>query len=87
MKIFRSNPAMGKPRKIKCTGCGKRAFEAGFAVKPEAIEEGYGAGVEDSGLPEGPVMIIDGDDAHPLCEECVTALLRDEDAAAAKPHS
>jgi hypothetical protein len=46
-----------------------RADEAGIAVRESAIERGYG--------PEGEEwMMIDGDDEHPLCEECVTALER-----------
>jgi hypothetical protein len=73
MRVIRGRPATGKPPKIICTGCGKRAPEAGIAVKPEAVEEGYviGSGVD------GPVtMIDDEEDIYPLCEDCVTALER-----------
>jgi hypothetical protein len=72
MKIFRSEPATGKPHKITCTGCGKKAFEAGIAVPYLAVEKGYG--VE----PDESVLMIDEDQVQPLCEECVAALLRDE---------
>ena len=72
MRIFRSEPATGKPRKITCTGCGKKAFEAGIAVPYSAVEKGYG--VE----PDESVMMIDEDQVQPLCEDCVTALLRGE---------
>ncbi len=77
MKVIRGEPA-GKPHKITCTGCGKKAFEAGIAVSETAAEEGKGYG------PDGPILMIDEDDAHPLCEECVTALLRKEEGAAAE---
>jgi hypothetical protein len=73
MGIIRGQPASGKPRRIVCTGWGKRAAEAGVAVRESAVEEGYGVGFEGSGLPSGPMMMIDDEDAHPLCEECVTA--------------
>jgi hypothetical protein len=84
MKVIRSAPASGKSPKIICTGCGKKAVEAGIAVKPEAIEKGYSVAAKGSGLPEGPMMMIDDDDAYPLCEDCVTALLRKEEVAAAE---
>ncbi len=69
MKIIRGKPATGKPPKIICTGCGKRADEAGVAVRDSAVEKGYGS--------DGPVMMIDEDEVQPLCEGCVTILLRD----------
>jgi hypothetical protein len=68
MKIIRSKPATGKPPKIICNGCGKRADEAGVAVADNDVEEGRGVG------PDGPILLIDEDDMQPLCEECVTAL-------------
>ncbi len=73
MRIIRGKPANGKPRKIKCTGCGKRAVEAGIAVPDDCIEQGYGA--------DGPVQIAifeEGQD-QPLCESCVEALLSGRD--------
>jgi hypothetical protein len=77
MKVIRGKPATGKPPKIICTGCGKRANEAGIAVRESAIERGYGVAVDKShGLPGGELMMIDEDDVHPLCEECVTKLER-----------
>jgi hypothetical protein len=68
MKIIRAKPATGKPPKIICNGCGKRANEAGVAVSETDVEEVYGA--------DGKIVgsIIDGDDMQPLCEECVAAL-------------
>jgi hypothetical protein len=80
MKIIRAKPAIGKPPKIICTGCGKRAAEAGIAVRESAIERGYGVAVDKSlGLPEGPMMMIEDEDIHPLCEDCITALERGEE--------
>jgi hypothetical protein len=70
MKIIRGKPATGKPPKIICAGCGKRADEAGVAVPDAAAEEGHGYG------PDGPIMLINEDDMQPLCEDCVTALER-----------
>ncbi len=35
MKIIRGMPATGKPPKIICTGCGKRADEAGVLAVPD----------------------------------------------------
>jgi hypothetical protein len=78
MRIIRGRPATGKPPKITCTGCGKRAFEAGIAVHEAAVEQGYGVAAEGSGLPSGPMTMIDDEDAYPLCEDCVTALKRGE---------
>jgi hypothetical protein len=77
MKIFRAPLEGGKPPKIICTGCGKRAPEAGVAVKEEHVETGWGSG---SGF-DGPMTTFDEDDAHPLCEDCVTALERGEAAS------
>jgi hypothetical protein len=74
MRTIRGKPAVGKPRKIICTGCDKRAAEAGIAVKEEAVETGWAAG---PGF-DGPVTMIDDEDAYPLCEDCVTALERGE---------
>jgi len=70
MRIIRGRPATGKPRKIICTGCGKRAVEAGIAVPHNAVEKIYG--------PDGPTIgaIVDEDEMQPLCESCVTALSR-----------
>jgi hypothetical protein len=68
MKIIRGKPASGKPPKIICTGCGKRADEAGIALPELAVEKGYGA--------DGPVMIVEDDQMQPLCEDCLTALER-----------
>ena len=73
MKIIRHQPADGKPPRITCTGCGKRTPEAGIAVKEEAVEKGWG--------PDGPVTVIDMEDALSLCEDCVTALQRSEAVA------
>jgi hypothetical protein len=70
MKIIRGKPATGNPPKIICTGCGKRADEAGIAVPTLAVEKGYRG--------DGPVMMIDEDQVQPLCEDCVAALLRSE---------
>jgi hypothetical protein len=73
MRIIRSKPAAGKPRKIICAGCGKRAAEAGVAALHSAVEEGYGPD------PDRLIMVIEEDEMlQPLCESCVTALLRDE---------
>ena len=79
MRIIRGVPAVGKPRKITCTGCGKRASEAGIAVHPDAVEEGYGAVCDEQtcaemGLRTGRMTMIDDDDAHPLCEACCSAM-------------
>jgi hypothetical protein len=72
MRIFHGQPAGGKPRKIACAGCGKRAVEAGFAVPDEAVEEDDG--------PNGPkVALVHMGDTQPLCESCVTSLLRGDD--------
>jgi len=38
MKFFRCTLFIGKPRKIICTGCGKRAPQAGFAIHGEPDE-------------------------------------------------
>jgi hypothetical protein len=70
MRIIRSKPATGKPRRIVCTGCGRKAFEAGIAVNPEVVETGYG---DD---PDRLITMIDDEDAFPLCEDCVTTLER-----------
>ena len=72
MKIIRGKPA-GKPHAIVCTGCGKKTFEAGIAVKDEDVKEGWCAGHDFN----GPIVAIEGD-YLPLCEECVTVLLRNE---------
>jgi hypothetical protein len=72
MRIIRK-PATGKPRGIVCTGCGRKAFEAGIAVNPEVVETGYG---DD---PDRLITMIDDEDAFPLCEDCVTTLERAED--------
>jgi hypothetical protein len=71
MRIIKSEPAAGKPRKIICTGCGKRAVEAGLAVPDHAVEEAYS--------PDGPTVhaVVGEDEMEPLCDGCVTALLRD----------
>lgn len=71
MRIIKGEPAAGKPRKIVCAGCGKRAVEAGIAVPDKAVEEAYGL--------DGPTVhaIVDEDEVEPLCDRCVTALLRD----------
>ena len=66
MKIIRGTPASGKPLRITCSGCGKRAPEAGIAVSPDAAEEGHSS--------IGPVTIIDEDETYPLCEACCSAL-------------
>jgi hypothetical protein len=76
MRIIPGEPAVGKPPKIICTGCGKRAFEAGIAVAEDAVEENEDAGIGDV------YMAIEEKDVHPLCAECVTALLRGEDSPA-----
>jgi hypothetical protein len=68
MRIIRGRPATGKAPKIVCTGCGKRAAEAGVAVPDLADEKGYSR--------DGPIRMIDEDEAQPLCEDCVTALER-----------
>jgi hypothetical protein len=70
MRIIQGQPATGKPREIVCTGCGKRAIEAGIAVPDKAVDQGYG--------PDGPIVyaIVDEDEMQPLCERCVAALLR-----------
>ena len=72
MRIIRGQPASGKPPRITCTGCGKRAIEAGIAVPDDAVEQGEGYG------PDGPAQfaIVDPDDEQPLCEVCCTTLLR-----------
>ena len=71
MKIIRVAPATGNPPMIVCTGCGKRAAEAGVALPSSGVEKVYG--------PDGPAgMIVDEGDAQPLCEDCVTALERDQ---------
>jgi len=69
MRVIRGRPA-SKASKIVCTGCGKRAAEAGIAVPHSAVEEGYSH--------DGPVrmIVIDEDEMQPLCEDCVTALER-----------
>jgi hypothetical protein len=74
MKIFEGTLATGKRRKITCTGCGKRAEEAGFAVPDSAVEYDYDPGGE------GPPMVaeIEISEAEPLCEACVTKLLREQ---------
>jgi hypothetical protein len=75
MKVIRVASA-GKPQRIICTGCGKKAFEAGIAFKPETAEEGH----ESDG--ESVTMIDESEhEIHPLCEECVTALLQNEETA------
>jgi hypothetical protein len=67
LKVIRGKPATGRPPKIICVGCGKRADEAGIAVPDTDVEEVYGV--------DGKIgLIIDGDDMQPLCEECVVAL-------------
>ena len=63
-KVFRCTPATGKPRKIVCTGCGKRAPEAGFAI-------------DESDVRGWATIGIDGDDARPLCADCVIAAERE----------
>jgi hypothetical protein len=64
MRIIRGKPATGKSSEIVCTGCGKRAAEAGVAVRDLAVETAYG--------PESMLM-IDENKIQPLCAECVTA--------------
>ena len=51
---------------ITCTSCGKRAPEAGIGVKPEAVHKG------DDG--STLTMLIEEEDIHPLCADCVAAL-------------
>lgn len=77
MRIIRGRPASGKPNIIVCTGCGKRAPEAGIAIKDDAEVDGWG--------PDGPVIMIDEDEVacHPLCEDCV-AVLCEQGGAASK---
>jgi hypothetical protein len=41
MRIIRCGPENGKPPKIVCTGCGKRAAEAGCAIRPEDLETSH----------------------------------------------
>jgi len=69
MRIFRGEPV--KPRKIVCAGCGKKAYEAGFAVPESDVEEGW--------LGDKRVILeVETENEQPLCEECVTALLREK---------
>ena len=68
MRIIRCGPENGKPPKIVCTGCGKRAAEAGCAIRPEDLETSHSS--------EGPILMIYDDVSYPLCEDCVTALER-----------
>jgi hypothetical protein len=70
MRIIRGNPATGKTPKVICSGCGKRAAEAGVAVPKSAVEDGHDA--------DGPIMMIDENQMQPLCEDCLTALERAE---------
>ncbi len=79
MKIIRSKPAKGKPPKIICTGCGKRAREAGVAVPDDAVGKIVGPDVVHG--PDEPLKvgaIIDEDDIQPLCEDCLAVLERAE---------
>ena len=71
MKVIRCAPATGKPPKIICTGCGKRATEAGSAYPDDAAERFEGS----DGLSG---IMIDTEDLQPLCETCVTAMLDGE---------
>ena len=68
MRIIRCGPENGKPPKIVCTGCGKRAAEAGCAIRPEDLETSHSS--------KGPILMIYDDVSYPLCEDCVTALER-----------
>jgi len=68
MRIIRGTPATGKPPKIICTGCGKKAIEAGCAIHDTVFRRF----VESSKT----FMMIEEDDTQPLCEDCLTALER-----------
>jgi hypothetical protein len=68
--LLKGKPA-GESHRIVCTGCGKKAFEAGIAVDPRAVEVLHN--------PVGnPAMIITDDEfkMQPLCEDCVAILSR-----------
>jgi hypothetical protein len=72
MKVIRGRPTTGNPPKIICSGCGRRAEEAGIAVPESAAEQGYSVG---PGV-DGPVTMVEEDDRmQPLCEDCLAALL------------
>lgn len=73
MRIIRGEPESGKPSRTICTGCGKSAFEAGIAVPDDAVEHGVSVG-RDGRASE--VTVVDPADAEPLCEACVTMLLK-----------
>lgn len=78
MRIIRAKPAKGKPRKIICSGCGKRAREAGVAVPDDAVEQVVARDIMQPGWPVVTSEIIDEDAMQRLCEECLTALERAE---------
>ena len=81
MRIIRATPATGKPPKIICRPS-KSLVISRVAVADDAVGNIVGPDVVIG--PDGPVRvgaIIDEDEMQPLCEECVTALERAEEAA------
>jgi hypothetical protein len=69
MRIIRGQPAGCKPAKIICRNCGKQADEAGIALPDFVAVQGEGIGEPDE---------RDERFAPRLCEDCLTALEREE---------
>ena len=66
-----------RPRSPAAAAASGRPRQASPST-PKALAQGYGIAAEGSGLPSGPSMSYDEEDAFPLCADCVTALERAE---------